>query len=235
MKKHIFFDLDNTLTRSRSPITPSMLKLLRKLSQSHDVIVVSGADKDQIARQLGNGMKGKYLSMGQNGNACIDRDSTLLWEKRMSWIARAEVYAYALRVYRNSKKNFKDPMDLISDRGCQISYSFIGHHEDVSKKEAFDPDSKIRRAVLNKSPFKSDEVDVRIGGTTCLDFFMKGSHKGANIATLLRMKKWKKSECLYVGDCLFPGGNDETVIGVIPTKAVRDPSETETVITQLIS
>ncbi len=234
MKKHIFFDLDNTLTRSRSPITPSMAKLLRRLAKSHDVIVVSGADKEQIARQLGTGMKRRYISMGQNGNACILPDGTPLWEKRMGWMARAEVYAYALRIYQKTAFMPKDAQDLISDRGCQISYSCIGHHEAVAKKEAFDPDSKIRLALLKKFPFQSDTVDVRIGGTTCLDFFLKGSHKGSNIATLLSTMKWKKSECLYVGDCLFPGGNDETVIGVIPTQSVSSPQDTEQVISHLL-
>ena len=37
---------------------------------------------------------------------------------------------------------------------------------------------------------------------------------------------WKKEDCLYVGDALFPGGNDETVIGIVPTHAVKDPDDT---------
>ena len=37
---------------------------------------------------------------------------------------------------------------------------------------------------------------------------------------------WKKEECVYFGDMLFPGGNDESVIGVIDTEAVENPDDT---------
>ena len=40
---------------------------------------------------------------------------------------------------------------------------------------------------------------------------------------------------MYVGDALFPGGNDETVIGVIPTHPVDSPDATFTFINQVIS
>ena len=234
MKKHIFFDLDNTLTRSRSPITPNMAKLLRALSKHHDVLVVSGADAKQIATQLGQSVRGKYWSMGQNGNACITPTGETLWERKMDWLQKYEVFAYAHKLFSAKLFPHKDKLDLLQDRGCQLSYSFIGHHADVANKEKFDPDHKKRLMVLKKFPFKSKTVEVKIAGTTCFDFFIKGKHKGANIAELCTTMKWKKSECLYVGDALFKNGNDESVIGVIPTKAVRDPSETERVIQEIL-
>jgi HAD superfamily hydrolase (TIGR01484 family) len=235
MKKYIFFDLDNTLTRSRSPITPSMTKLLLALSKKHEVFVVSGADAKQIATQIGPKLAGKYWSMGQNGNACITPKGEVLWENKMNWLEKHEVLAYSYKLFSAKLYPHKDKLDLLQDRGCQLSYSFIGHHEDVSKKEKFDPDHKKRQSVLKKFPFKSKTVDVKIAGTTCFDFFIKGKNKGSNINALLKQMKWKKGECLYVGDALFKNGNDESVIGVIPTQAVRDPSDTEEVIKKLLN
>jgi hypothetical protein len=69
-------------------------------------------------------------------------------------------------------------------------------------------------------------VDVRPGGTTTFDFTIAGKHKGFNIMRLIEKEGWKKEDCVYVGDALFPGGNDETVIDVIATHAVNDPDET---------
>ena len=37
---------------------------------------------------------------------------------------------------------------------------------------------------------------------------------------------WNKEECLYVGDALFPGGNDAVVVGVVPTHQIKDPDDT---------
>jgi len=64
------------------------------------------------------------------------------------------------------------------------------------------------------------------GGTTGLDFFLAGHNKGVNVAHFIDRQKWNKEDCLYVGDALFPGGNDACVIGVIPTHAVGGPDET---------
>jgi HAD superfamily hydrolase (TIGR01484 family) len=172
--------------------------------------------------------------MGQSGNACIDPSGTSLWENKMDWLQKYEVLHYVHGIFSKKLFPFKNKLDLVQDRGCQISYSFIGHSEDVSKKEKFDPDKKKRTMVLKKFPFKSKTVEVKIGGTTCFDFYIKGSNKGKNIEILCKKMGWKKNECLYVGDALFKDGNDESVIGIIPTKQVRDPSDTENVIRELL-
>lgn len=234
MKKYIFFDLDNTLTRSRSPITPEMSALLLRLCKQHQVIVVSGADAKQIARQVGPSLSGKYWSMGQSGNACIDKAGVLIWENKMDWIQKYEVLDYVYHIFKKDIFSYKNKFDLVQDRGCQISYSCIGHNEEVGKKEQFDPDKAKRLLLLKMFPFKSKTVEVKIAGTTCLDFYIKGSNKGKNIAALCKKMGWKKSESLYVGDALFKNGNDESVIGIIPVKKVRDPSDTEIVIKELL-
>ena len=234
MKKYIFFDLDNTLTRSRSIITKDMASLLLRLGKQHEIMVVSGADANQIAHQLGKNLKGKYWSMGQNGNACITPRGEVLWENKMNWLQKYEVLNYVHSIFVKNIFPYKKKFDLLQDRGCQMSYSFIGHSEDVAKKEAFDSDKTKRSMILKKFPFKSRTVEVKIAGTTCFDFYIKGSNKGANIAILTNRMKWKKSECLYVGDALFKNGNDESVIGIIPTKSVRDPNDTMIVIAGLL-
>ena len=38
--------------------------------------------------------------------------------------------------------------------------------------------------------------------------------------------KWNKDECVYYGDALIPGGNDESVIGVIETIPVVNHRDT---------
>ena len=78
-------------------------------------------------------------------------------------------------------------------------------------------------------------VDVVPGGTTCLDFFLRGKNKGYNVLRLIKKEGWLHEDCIYVGDALFPGGNDETVLGVIPTHAVKDPDETFAFVQSLLT
>ena len=234
MPKYIFFDLDNTLSRSRTPVTPEMSSLLKRLSKKHEVIVVSGANAKQIAFQLGDALKGRYWVMGQNGNLCEDKLGNVLWENKMNWLQKLEVFAYAEKVIVAKAFTYKTKTDLVDDRGCQVSFSIYGHTQPIAIKELVDPDQVKRQAILKKFPFKSREVEVKIAGTTCLDFFIKGKNKGSNVSDLYKKMKWRKNDCLYVGDALYKNGNDETVIGIVPTQKVADPKETEDVIRDIL-
>jgi HAD superfamily hydrolase (TIGR01484 family) len=220
--RHLFFDLDGTVTRSRSLITDEMRTAFKHLTESgRDAIIVSGAQHSQILKQV-DGVT--CFCLGQNGNQASDPLGHDLWVDRLSDAQKVEIWAHIRSIPRDWPVNDED--DLVEDRGAQISYSLLGHHEDISKKEAFDPGGKKRSALLVAHPFVSGTVSVKIGGTTCLDYFEKGKDKGHNVARLIETQGWKKEECVYVGDALYPGGNDEAVIGVIDTHPVKDPGET---------
>jgi len=216
--------MDDTLTRPKSLVTPEMHDALLSLEKSGwDVIVVSGQTEENIRKQT-NSLPVFYLC--QNGNHALDaKTGKEFWRyPPLSEKECEEILAHIHSIPRSWP--VKDENDLVENRGQQISYSLLGHHEDVSKKEKFDPDRSRRKRMLVEHPLVSDAVEVRIGGTTTFDYFRKGMHKGHNVLELIRRKGWVKDECVYVGDALFPGGNDETVIGVIDTHPVKNPTET---------
>lgn len=215
---HLFFDLDNTLTRSRSPITKKMQKRLEELPL--DVVVISGARVEQIQHQL-DGFE--CFVMGQNGNHAVFGGEDL-WHDVLKPDKVIEIMDHISSLERTW--DVPDETDLLENRGCQISYSIYGHHAPVEEKEKFDPDQSKRKQLLQAHPLISDTVEVKIAGTTTLDYTRKGRHKGYNITRLIEHLGWNKEDCLYFGDSLFEGGNDETVIGVIDTEAVTDPADT---------
>ena len=229
--RHIFFDLDNTLTRSRSSITPAMREALENLRASkRDIIVVSGAAVEQAISQTENF---PALYLGQTGNHAYDADEKKeLWRESLSPIEKEDIFTHIASIPRPWK--VKDESDLIEDRGSQISYSMLGHHEDVPTKEEFDPGGARRRAMLAEHPFVSDTLEVKVGGTTTFDYIRKGKHKGSNVTRLIEEKGWKKNECVYVGDALYPGGNDEAVVGVIDVQPVNNPDGTLAFIQEIL-
>lgn len=232
MPKHFFFDLDNTLTRSRTHIAPEHAVILQKLADRADVIAVSGARKSQIENQLDPEMKRLYYVLAQNGNEAYAKDGTILWERKPSSAQKEAILALVEKMQRHLNLAVKDHADLVEDRGCSIAYSTIGHHENVAEKEAYDPDHKKRLVLLDlfcddvQKLRAEHNIEVRTGGTTCLDFFEAGKNKGYNLGEFLKVMGWQKEDSLYIGDALFPGGNDETVMGVIPTKSVANYDET---------
>lgn len=240
MPKHFFFDLDNTLTRSKSLIASEHVPIFKKLSERAAIIVVSGHGEKDIRSHLTPGLDGTYHILGQNGNFAETKDGRMLWNRSLMQAQKDAIYAFIEKAKKHLDLTVSDANDLVEDRDSQIAYSLIGHHEDKEKKEAFDPDHKKRHRLL--SDLKEDvaklaneaKVEIRSGGTTVLDIFQLGKNKGFNVGEYIKAMEWQKDECIYIGDALFPGGNDETVIGVIPTKAIKDYHETYTYLSGIL-
>ncbi len=215
--KHLFFDMDGTVTPSRSKIHPKMKDFLISLDQT--IGIISGSHNDQMAWQM-DGVE--VICMGQNGNHAIHTDGTELWFDKLSDDEKREILSHSDCVWGACTHAVPDEDDLIEDRGSQISLSIYGHNADTTEKKACDGDFKKRAALLEQFPFESATVEVKMGGSTCLDYFRKGRNKGYNIARLIEHQGWNKDECIFFGDALFPGGNDETVVGVIEAVQVAD-------------
>lgn len=201
-------------------------------SLPHTLSVISGSHNDQMAEQL-DGLP--LIRMGQNGNHVLLHDATELWFDRLTQEEKDEIMTHAEAVWAACTHEVPDKDDLFEDRGSQISLSLYGHKADPSAKKAFDGDFRRRAALLKQFPFKSEAVEVKMGGSTCFDYFRKGRHKGYNVARLIEHMDWNKDECLFFGDALFPGGNDETVIGVIETVAVTDHEDTYAKLRELLT
>lgn len=204
MAKKIFIDMDNTLTESKAHISKEMFELIYPIRE--DIVIVSGSELSQIHKQIGN----EFYTMGCSGNHCE------FWCYRLSYEEKEEIL--------NFLQTLPNGDDFIQDRSCQISYSLIGHNAPQNRKDECDPDKSKRRLIIEK--FKSETIQASIGGTTCIDFYKKGFSKGDNVIRYLEVMGWTRDECVYVGDGLFPGGNDESVIGKIETIAVNNPEET---------
>lgn len=207
------------------------IPLFERLCKELDVIVVTGQQKSIIEFQLPETAHGSYVLLSQQGNHAEDKSGNLLWHESISREQERVVLGVIELFKRDLNLQVKNDDDLVEHRGSQISYSAIGHNEDREKKRAFDPDSSKRLGLLARhaaevARLRTIGIDVVPAGTTTFDFFLLGKHKGYNVARLIEREGWKKDECLYIGDALFPGGNDESVVGVIPTHAVKDPDET---------
>lgn len=247
MRKHYFFDLDNTLTPSKSLIEQAHVPILKELCARADVTVVSGHGENDIRKHLRPELDGAYHVLGQNGNRAVTKDGTILWNHSLGEPQKATIRAFIADVREGLRlsgtvPSVRDENDIVEDRDSQIAFSLIGHHENKATKDAFDPAFEKRRAILTAA--KSDGwmqrladagVEARIGGTTNIDFFQLGKNKGFNVAAFIKTMGWKPEDCLYVGDALFPGGNDETVVGIIPTKPVKDYRETYAFLTTELS
>ncbi len=238
--KHVFFDMDNTVTPSRSAVEDDMREILVKLGEQADVAIVSGGSEAQIWRQMTDYFKDKISFMAQNGNNAFSHEvGKYLWKRTLSSEEKKEILDHIGKIksrYGGLIASFQKETDekLIEDRGCQISFSFVGHNAPLADKVKFDPKGETRLNILKEIPLVSETVQVKLGGTTCFDYNQFGKNKGYNIVEWLKYFGWKPEDVLYVGDALFPGGNDDTVLGVCDTLQVSGPAETFTAIEKII-
>lgn len=235
MPKHIFFDLDSTLTPSRAEILPDHKPLFERLCQSKDVSVVSGGMMEQFKKQLPIEQKGLYYVLSQQGNYALDKNGAVLWQERVTSeqeeVARnvAAIFIEAFQKIRPT--HITDMNDTFENRGSLLAISVVGFHAPNEIKYAADPDQSIRRQLIADHPGEVEQLrkvglQIMPAGTTTFDIILEGKHKGYNITRFIEKMGWNKDDCLYIGDALFPGGNDETVIGVIATHPVEDQNET---------
>lgn len=224
-KRHLFFDLDKTVAPARQPILEDMFSLLNALP--HEIIIVSGQEVSKIGWQTN---ELPTIRLGQNGNHAVAVDGTELWNVPLDDTHRAEILAHIHALMEIIDHDINHDWKPIEDRGSQITFSPVGNTAPVDVKMSYDPDRAKREALLEKIPFLSDELTVKIGGSTSVDYIHKDRHKGANVQKLIDLKGWDKDACIYFGDGLFPGGNDEAVIGVIDTVPVDDHLHTYTLL-----
>jgi phosphomannomutase len=80
------------------------------------------------------------------------------------------------------------------------------------------------------------EFSVRLGGTTSVDVTKQGIDKAYGIRKLRNILSVAIHEMIFIGDALFPGGNDYPAreAGVVSIQ-VRDSNETKRVIEAIIA
>lgn len=126
--------------------------------------------------------------------------------------------------------------DVIEDRGTQITFSALGQKAPIPPKEAWNKKyNRLRLRIARLLQKKLPEFHVRVGGLTSIDVTAKGINKAYGIRQIEKTLGVKREDMLFVGDAIFPGGNDYAVVrtGVDYVK-VSGPEETKKVIRFLL-
>lgn len=243
MKKLIVFDLDGTLAESKSALDAEMSKLLADLLAVAQVAIISGGDWPQFEKQvLGNLPKtdrlDKLLLLPTSGTKFFQYDgqwhklySEDLSDEQRKRITKALDDAVAATGFQ-PKQTWGE---LIEDRGSQITYSALGQEAPLDAKKTWDPDFAKRKKIKEILDRTLSDFSVRLGGSTSIDVTLPGIDKAYGMRKLRDVLHVAIAEMLFVGDALFPGGNDyaarETGADCIQ---VRDPEETKRVIETIV-
>jgi hypothetical protein len=244
MKKLIVFDLDGTLAESKSSIDAEMAGLLNSLLGIVKVSVISGGNWSQFEKQvlahLSHDERLKNLSL-------LPTCGTKFYQYESGWkLLYSEDFTdeEKTKIITSLKQATGSPDlkpeqtwgDMIEDRGSQVTFSGLGQQAPLEEKQKWDPDFGKRKKVKALLDKLIPEFSVRLGGATSIDVTKHGIDKAYGIRKLRDVLGIGIKEMIFIGDAVFPGGND------YPAKEagaqsieVKDPHETKRVIEAIIA
>ena len=125
---------------------------------------------------------------------------------------------------------------MIEDRGSQVTYSGLGQQAPLEEKEKWDPNFTKRKKITAILETLIPEFSIRMGGATSIDVTKPGIDKACGIGKLRDTLRLSLKEMVYIGDALFPGGNDYPAeeVGVVSIP-VRGPNDTNLVIKTILA
>lgn len=244
MKQLVAFDLDGTLAESKQPLGEAMAEALADLLAVAHVAVISGGDWPQFDKQVASRLPGR---------AALDRlwllptTGTKLYTHREGrW---QPIYA---ELFGESEKSdilaaFDAALvatgfvpeqtwgERIEDRGSQITFS-LGQQAPIHAKEIWDPDFAKRKIIQADLRRRLPGLSINMGGATSIDITREGVDKAYGLRKLRDASGIELDAMLFVGDAIFPGGNDYPAFELgLDTVRVRDPQETLAVIATAIA
>jgi len=240
----VVFDLDGTLAESKAAVDEETAKLLSALLDVVEVAVISGGDWPQFEKQLVARLPDddhladlsllptcgtKFYAYRAGWQQLYSEDLTDAEKTKIIAALKAAADATGLEAGRTWG-------EVIEDRGSQITFSALGQQAPIEEKKRWDPDFAKRQAMRVALGVSIPEFSVRLGGTTSIDITKPGIDKAYGIAKLRDTLGIALFEMLFIGDALFPGGNDYPAkqAGVVSIQ-VTDPNATKQVIETILA
>jgi phosphomannomutase len=244
MKKLIVFDLDGTLAESKSSLDGEMAALLKDLLGIVKVAVISGGDWPQFEKQV---LAHLPQDAGLGNLSLLPTCGTKFFQYQADW---KKLYSEDFTADEKEKiiSSLKQAVaeagykvekvwgEAIEDRGSQITFSALGQQAPLDEKNKWDPDFAKRKKIKAILDPLIPEFSVQLGGSTSVDVTKPGIDKGYGIRKLRDVLGISLQEMIFIGDALFPGGNDYPAkeAGVVSI-AVRGPNETKPVTAAIIA
>lgn len=252
-KKLIVFDMDGTLVETKSIMDDEMAGLLCQLLTVKQVAVIGGGKyglfREQLIRRL-NCPKELLVNL-----FLFPTTSTAFYRYNHGW---KKVYSLELslgervmikKAFQEAFKeiNYQKPEktygQVIEDRRTQVTFSVFGQdlvrvlgNEGVRlKKEWKDKHTDIKLKLAEAVQRRLPNLEVRTAGYTSIDVTRKGIDKEYGIRQIEKYLKVPIENMLFIGDALFPGGNDSAVLrtGVLCFE-VKEVGDTKNVIRHIL-
>lgn len=246
MKQLAAFDLDGTLALSKQALTDAMAEALADLLAVADVAVISGGDWPQFDKQVASRLPPRadrarlWLMPTTGAKLYTFRDGAwgAVYAELFSDAERKTIVdAFHAALAATGFTPQQTWGDQIEDRGSQVTFSALGQQAPLEAKEGWDPDFAKRRVIQADLRTRLPGLAINMGGATSIDITRAGVDKAYAVERLAEHSGIPIPAMLFMGDALFPGGNDwapREKLGMDCIR-VRDPDDTRNVIAAIVA
>ena len=242
----IIFDLDGTLTESKTKIGRDMIEAMEKLLAQKKVAVIGGGKYAQFKEQFVDRLQ--FSSDRLENLYLFPANATSFYRfKNRRW---NEVYQKKLTI--QEKKSIRQAFALafkktgyvapkkiwgvvIEDRKTEMTFSALGQHAPLEAKEKWNATADIRPKLINILRRALPRFEIREGGETSIDITRRGIDKAYGVREIEKYLKTPIKDMIFIGDALYRGGNDAAAKKTgIKCIAVRGPKDTKKIIEKII-
>jgi len=245
VKQLVAFDLDGTLAQSKQAIQPDMGEALAELLRVAHVAVISGGDWPQFDKQVASRLpahadRSKLWLMPTTGTKLYTHQSgewKAVYAELFSDDEKKKIIdAFNAALEATGFKPEETWGERIEDRGSQITFSALGQQAPLEAKEKWDPDFAKRKVIQADLRGRLPGLAINMGGSTSIDITREGVDKAYGLKKLHEASGIALSAMMFVGDAIFPGGNDYPAKELgLDTVRVRDPQDTLSVIATVVA
>lgn len=253
-KDLIVLDLDGTVIPSKAPMDAQMAALMTRLLAIKKVAIIGGGKYELFKTLFLEQLKAPKLLL--KNLFLFPTTATSFYIYKSGW---KNIYALRLSGAEKNKikRAFRDVFErigyqhphkvygrVIEDRRTQITFSalgqevvkMLGEKQGVALKEKWlreNRDVKMRMVKLLADLLP--ELEVRAAGFTSIDVTRKGIDKAYGLRQIQKHLDISIKSMLFVGDAIFPGGNDYAVVRTgVDYIPVTGPEQTKNIIQALL-
>jgi phosphomannomutase len=205
MDKFIF-DVDGTLTPSRSKMDNEFKSWFLGFAKTNDVYLVTGSDRAKTIEQVGESVyhrcKRVYNCSGNDVWAGANNVQTNKWKL-------PEFAEYFLNGCLYESKFKLRTGTHIEKRPGMVNFSVIGRGANAEQRQeyvAYDTSTNERITIANAFNIMFPDLQATVGGETGIDIAPKGADKSQIVKDFD-----PKDHIIFFGDAIFEGGNDWTL------------------------
>ena len=203
--KNFLFDIDGTLTPSRSIIDTKFKKFFLNWMQNKSVYFVTGSDKEKTIEQVGIEIWQKVKKSYQScGNAVYEKGNLI---RKLDFLITEKLENYLTDLLNKSLWQEKYSVHIDQRIGL-INFSTIGRNCPTEARKRYyewDKINKEREFICKKVEKEFPFLEASIGGEISIDIYPKGKNKAQVLDEV-------NGPIIFFGDRCEEGGNDYPIV-----------------------